>query len=401
MRAVIIGGGMGGPVAAMALQGAGWETVVHEVHASPAPFRGLFMGLGINGMRVLRDLNALNPVMRANTVPTPRMVLSSATGKQLGVVSNGRLDAATPSVTIMRGALQQALGDEARSRGIELRYGKRFIGYGESGRGVVARFDDGSEVAGDVLIGADGLRSRVRALMTPDALQPSFTGLLSLGGVSAGVGLPATPDTMHMVWGRRAFFGYTVRSNGETWWFANLGMEREPDRDEISGVATGEWKTRLGELFAEDLPFIRELIEATDQIGATPIHDLPSLPTWHRGRVVLLGDAAHAVSPSAGQGASMAMEDAVVLAKCLRDMSVPQRALARYEELRRPRAEGIVATGRMRGKYKAPKSRAALFLRDLLMPLALRVFATEKSMSWIFDYHIPWDEPIRASTRLS
>lgn len=199
-----------------------------------------------------------------------------------------------------------------------------------------------------------------------------------------------------MVWGRRAFFGYTVRPGGEAWWFANLGLQREPGREELAAVSTGDWKRRLGGLFAADPPFIAELIERTDEIGATPIHDMPSLAAWHRGRAVLLGDAAHAVSPSAGQGASLAMEDAIVLAKCLRDVGTPDRAFARYEALRRERAEKIVASGRKRGTYKALDSRAAVFLRDLFMPLALRVFATEKAMAWIYDYRIEWDERVAA-----
>jgi FAD-dependent urate hydroxylase len=83
-----------------------------------------------------------------------------------------------------------------------------------------------------------------------------------------------------------------------------------------------------------------------------------------------------------------------MLAKCLRDVRPPARALARYEELRRPRAERIVAMGRRRGAYKAPGSRAAVFLRDLVMPLAFRLFATEKAMAWIYDYAIPWEEAV-------
>lgn len=394
MRAIIIGGGIGGPVAAMALQRAGIEPVVHESQPSPAASLGLFLGLGINGMRVLRDLHALEAVMRTEPIPTPLMAISSTTGKQLGVVSGGRLDRDTPRVTLMRGALQRALVDEARARGIEVRCHKRFVDYTETDRGVVARFGDGSEIAGDILIGADGIRSRVRALMMPDGPQPSYTGLLNLGGIACDARLPATPDTMHMVYGRRAFFGYTVRPGGEAWWFANLGMKREPDHDELGAISTEDWKQRLSGLFADDPPFIRGLIRGTDEIVATPTHDMPSLPRWTRGRVALLGDAAHAVSPSAGQGASMAMEDAIVMAKCLRDINVPEQALARYQELRRPRAERIVATGRRRGKYKAPEGRTALFLRDLLMPLAFRLFATEKAMSWILDYEVPWDEPV-------
>src|SRR5690606_6343664 len=134
----------------------------------------------------------------------------------------------------------------------------------------------------------------------------------------------------------------------------------------------------------------------TPWIGATPIHDMPSLPAWQRGRVVLLGDAAHAVSPSAGQGASQALEDAIVLAKCLRDVAPVGAALARYEALRRPRAERIVAQGRRRGTYKALESRAAVRVRDLLLPLAMRVFANERRLAWIHDYRVRWDEPATA-----
>lgn len=394
MRALIIGGGIGGPMAALALQRAGIEAVVHEAHERPAESLGLFLTLGVNGMRVLRQLGVLDAVMGMDVVATPTMVISSTTGKRLGVVSNGRLEAGTPSITIMRGALQRALAEAAGDRGIEIRYGKRLTGYTQKEDRVVARFGDGSEAEGDILIGADGIHSRVRAIMDPEAPRPSYTGFLSLGGVARQSGLPPTPDTMHMVYGKRAFFGYTVRSNGEVWWFANSGMAQEPTRGEIEAIPTGAWKLRLGALFADDRPFIGELIARTDEIGATPIHDMPSLPTWHRGRVVLLGDAAHAVSPSAGQGASMAMEDAIVLAKCLRDLDAPERAVVRFEALRRGRTERIVATGRRRGTYKAPASRAALFVRDLLMPLAFRVFVTEKSVSWIYDYEIPWDESV-------
>src|SRR5690606_2044489 len=165
-------------------------------------------------------------------------------------------------------------------------------------------------------------------------------------------------------------------------------------RGELDSVPTEEWRRRLLSLFADDAPFIARLIDATPEITATPIHDMPSLPAWHRGRVVLLGDAAHAVSPSAGQGASLALEDAIVLAKCLRDVAPVESALARYEALRRPRAERIVADGRRRGTYKALRSRAAVRLRDLVMPLALRVFANERRLAWIHDYRVRWDEPV-------
>lgn len=393
MKALIIGGGISGPVTAAALRRAGIESVVYEAHEGPAESIGLFLGLAVNGMRVLRQLDLLEPVMRADTISTPWMEFSSTTGKHLGTVSNGWLDAETPSITLMRGALQRALAEAVQTQGVELRYGKRYVGYEDTGSGVVARFDDGSEAEGDMLVGADGIHSRVRATMDRAAPAPSYTGLLNLGGVVRETGLEPTAETMHMIWGRRAFFGYTVRPGGEAWWFANCGEEREPERGELAAVPTAEWKRRLRGQFAEDPSFIVDLIDATDEIGATPIHDMPSIPTWSWRRVALVGDAAHAVSPSAGQGASLALEDAMVMARCLRDVADPQLAFPRYEALRRERVEKIVAVGRRRGEYKAPRNRAARFVRDLFMPLVFRFLATEESMSWIYDHRIPWEEP--------
>lgn len=394
MRALIIGAGIGGPAAAVALRRAGIEPVICEARTAPAVSTGLFLGLGVNGMHVLRELGLLDEVLGRDTIPTRRLEFSSAAGRRLGAVPVGRLDARTPSVTLMRGTLQQALLEAAWDRGVTIHHGRRFVGYRETAGGIVARFEDGSEAEADVLIAADGIHSAVRRAAFPDAPAPSYTGLLNLGGVVRDSGLPATPDAMRMVWGWRAFFGYTVRANGEAWWFANVGQEREPLRGELETLPTEEWRRRLLSLFVDDAPFIARLIDATPEITATPIHDMPSLPTWHRGRVVLLGDAAHAVSPSTGQGASLALEDAIVLAKCLRDIAPVESALTRYESLRRPRAERIAADGRRRGTYKALRSRTAVRLRDLVMPLALRVFASEQRLAWIHGYRVRWDEPV-------
>src|SRR5690606_21480616 len=236
-------------------------------------------------------------------------------------------------------------------------------------------------VEGDLLVGADGVHSRVRRAALPEAPAPTYTGLLNLGGMARVPDLPPTPGVMRMLWGRRAFFGHTTREGGETWWFANVGEPREPERGALEAVPTDEWRRRLIELFADDPPFVRRILQATPHVTATPIHDLPSIPAWRRGRVALLGDAAHAVSPSSGQGASLAVEDAIALARCLRDVERLEEALARFEALRRPRVERIVADGRRRGVYKAPRSRTALMLRDLLLPLVLPIFANERRLA--------------------
>jgi FAD-dependent urate hydroxylase len=109
--------------------------------------------------------------------------------------------------------------------------------------------------------------------------------------------------------------------------------------------------------------------------------------------VVLIGDAAHATSPSSGQGTSMAFEDAVVLARCLRDASTPEAAFVAYEEARRARVERVVAYSRRLGGTKTAGPVARWF-RDLTMPIGLRFAASEKSQAWLYRYHIDWEGPL-------
>src|SRR5918995_7230289 len=342
-KAMIIGGGIGGPTAAMALQRAGIEATVYEAHDRPVDSVGLFLNTASNGLDVLKALNAHAPVIEG-AFPASRMVMWSGTGKRLGEVANGvRLPDDTVSVIVKRGFLQQVLADEAVSRGIKIEYGKRLAGFEVVSDGVVVRFEDGTQVEGDLLVGADGIHSRTRRILDPTAPKPAYTGLLSMGGFVHSSRIAPTPDVQHFVFGKRAIFGYLVRPSGEIYWFANLHRPDEPSHEELAGISSDEWKQRLLDVFSGDIDVIGEIIEATEsELGAYPVHDILTASTWHRGPVVLIGDAVHAVSPSAGQGASLAMEDALVVAKCLRDIPDTGRAFAAYERLRRERAKKVV-----------------------------------------------------------
>ena len=111
--------------------------------------------------------------------------------------------------------------------------------------------------------------------------------------------------------------------------------------------------------------------------------------------MVIIGDAAHAPSPTSGQGASMAAEDAVVLAKCLRDLPDIPRALAAYERLRRARVERILAQGARIGRSKTPGP-VGRMLQGIILPLVFRFLVTEKSMAWIYGHHVDWGTPVEA-----
>jgi FAD-dependent urate hydroxylase len=321
-------------------------------------------------------------------------VLLSGTGRRLGADSNGgRLADGTVSHTIKRPRLYRALHEEAAARGVRIEYGRRLVGAEvTAGGGVAAQFQDGTRAAGDLLVGADGVHSVTRRLLDPAAPAGRYVGLVNFGGYTRGADDSIEPGVWHMIFGRRAFFGYAADPAGGTVWFANVpGPAVTPD--ERAATSADQWRRRLVELFAGDAGPAARLIEAGKlELAADNTHDLPRVPAWHAGPMVIVGDAAHAPSPTSGQGASMAAEDAVVLAKCLRDQPDTSRAFAAYEQFRRGRVERIVAQGARTSSTKTPGPLARV-LRDLMLPVVFKLLVTDKSLAWIHDHHIDWDTP--------
>jgi FAD-dependent urate hydroxylase len=127
----------------------------------------------------------------------------------------------------------------------------------------------------------------------------------------------------------------------------------------------------------------------------SPIHTLAHLPSWHRNRMIVIGDAAHAPSPTSGQGASLSVEDAIVLAQCLRDEPTPQAAFTRFTAARRPRVEKIIkwAARINNNKIAGPVGRV---VRDAMLPPILKMTADSKALRQTFDYHLDWDAPAYA-----
>lgn len=193
-----------------------------------------------------------------------------------------------------------------------------------------------------------------------------------------------------MVFGRRAFFGAFTTPAGETWWFHN-GPAPDPERPHDK-LSTDAMRERMLELHHEDPSWIADVIRATPGIlGPWPMYELGAMPRWSDGRVCLLGDAAHAMSPSAGQGASLAMEDAVVLAQSLRDLGDPIQAFVRFELRRRPRVDRIFKQAQRTSNTKAMPSPVSEWFRDRLLPMFLRLGASSQTRSYA--YRIPWTEP--------
>jgi 2-polyprenyl-6-methoxyphenol hydroxylase-like FAD-dependent oxidoreductase len=387
--AAVIGGGIAGPVAAIALRKAGIDATVYEAYAETAHGVGGELMLAPNGMAALGVIDAATAVAAVGR-PTPRMVMETGSGKRLGEFHD--LPGLPTSRLFSRADLYRALLEAAIESGVRIEYGKRLVDLTAEENGVTAIFSDGSTATADVLIGADGIRSRVRTRLDPNAPEPRYVGLLGLGGWVSSDGLARTNGAMHLAFGRRGFFGYSV-DDGHAGWFANLPCDRPLTAAEARQVPEEEWLRRLKELYAEDtLPALAMLdrVRPGELVNVGGMHDMPPVPVWHRGRVVLVGDAAHATSPSSGQGASLAIESAVELARCLRDRPIDE-AFEAYEQLRRPRVEKIIAKTARINADKAPGP-VGRIIRDLTFPIAMRTFYNpEKMMGWMHRYAIDWD----------
>ena len=391
-RALIIGGGPAGSTAALALQHVGIEPVVFEAYPRSTVDVGSYLGVATNGLAALRAVDA-HHLVRTVGFPTRKNVLWNHNGRHLATAPfGGMLPDGTPSLTLKRAQLSRLIEDEAIRRGVRIEFGKRLASADETADGrVIARFADGTETEGDLLIGADGIHSVTRRLIDAGAPEPRYVGLTNFGGYTPDAGLSFEPEAWHMFFGRRAFFGFALDAVGGAVWFANVPRP-EISREERAATSMDAWQRELLSVFAEDRGPAVDLIQrGWLELAGDNTFDLPHVPTWHRGRMIVIGDAAHAPSPTSGQGSSMAMEDGVVMAQALRDTpSIPQ-AFAAYEQMRRTRVERIVAVGARGSSAKTPGAVGRLF-RDLMLPVFLGLFANERSMRWIFDYQVSLEE---------
>ncbi|GAB3400848.1 FAD-dependent oxidoreductase [Flindersiella endophytica] len=387
MKTLIIGGGIAGPVAAMALQKAGIEATVYEAYDSTADGIGAFLGFAQNGVAALEAIGADHAVTEVG-YETPRMRMGSYTGKWLGEMGNG-------GWIVRRSDLYLRLRQEALARGIEIVHGKRLVDASQTASGVVATFADGTTATGDLLIGADGMRSRTRQLVDPNAPEPHYVGMIGTGGYTTSVDVDLPAGTQAFVFGKRAFVGYGNPGDGTTWWFGNIIRQPEPSPAELAAVSSDEWKRELRELYAGDSTPGVALVDGTEHDLITPLamHHMEAPARWYRGRFVLIGDAAHVTSPSSGQGASLAVEDAVMLARCLRDKPTPADAFSTYQRLRAGRVHKVLENAKRTNSSKAAGPIARI-LRDAMMPFFIKKLADPKATEWLIGHRIDFDAPV-------
>lgn len=396
-KALIIGGGIAGPVMAMFLQRIGVQSTIYEAKDASDDPAGLFLTISSSGLRVLKALG-IDEKVAARGTHTTGVVLWSSRGKRLGEVRHAQHeDLVSGSLVIKRGVLHQTLRDEALSRGIPIEFDKRLTNIDTADQTVVAHFEDGSQTKGDLLIGCDGVRSKTRQIIAPHIPPPNFRELICCGGIAFGSFATQQLNVLNLTLGAGATFGYLTQPSGETVWLSYHPFPGNPTSAEIASIPQEEWRQRLLGLHGNDPEPISDIINSSQgTIKGVRMYDGISPPTWHSKRVVLVGDAAHATLPHAGQGASMALESAMILTKCLRDIPDTERAFTAYHELRRPRTDKLAKLADRNGRRIVKSTPIKIWLRDMIAPVLLRTIDTSRSRDWIFSYKIDWDEKIHA-----
>jgi FAD-dependent urate hydroxylase len=391
--AIIIGGGIAGPVTAMALRQAGIEAAVYEAYPHGAQGAGGGMSIAPNGLDALDAIGA-GAIVRPAGAAMTGIVMQDWKGRRLGEFGNP--PGVPPMQFFYRSDLQGALEAEARRRDIRIEYGKRLVKASETAQGVTAHFADGTQATADLLIGADGIHSTVRTMIDPDAPEPRYAGLISFGARVDKPGLPSTHGKMLMSFGKRAFFGYQVFGSSAVW-FVNLPHAEPMTTSEARRTPPEQWLPLLTEKFEADRTPAAGLISRTDPadlLVVGPMENMPRVPAWSRGRMVLVGDSAHAPSSSSGQGASLAIEGAVQLARSLRDLPYDQ-AFEEYEAERRPRVERIIRETTHKNSAKTAGA-AGRFINAWALRIFTRLAKPER-MAWMFDYRIDWDSAVGAA----
>ncbi|WP_433432100.1 FAD-dependent oxidoreductase [Nonomuraea sp. CA-141351] len=379
-RAIVVGGGIGGLATALALQRIGWQATVLE-RAPELGEIGAGMSQAPNAMRALAELGVAEQA-RAAGVPTHSSAnLRAPDGRYL---QRARPGDASALLAFHRADLHRVLLEALPAGWMRTAAEVTTVRQDVSGMTVEC---DGMELSAEVVIAADGIRSTVRRQLWPDAPPPRFLGRTAWLGISEVPDLPGSVTLgpggyflIHPITRGRAYWAYVTTTDAP-------GIRYDQEKAEVVR-RIGTWH--------EPIP---ALIQATPENAVIhiDIHDVEALPTYIRGRVALLGDAAHAMSPDRGQGAGQSIEDAVVLAAALAGEPTVEAALRRYDAERRPRTQ---STARGAGKDgRRLTSRAAhramvTMLRVVPGPLWRKGIAADGNATWRWQPpHLPSSAP--------
>ncbi|MEW8971695.1 MAG: FAD-dependent monooxygenase [Mesobacillus sp.] len=379
----IIGAGIGGLSAAIALQQIGQKVKVYE-RASEIKEMGAGIVLSPNAIKALGKLGVADQVRQAGS-PVKKAEIRTPDGKFLVnmPVHKQAKRYGTYSYLIYRPYLQKILYEKLDSDTVEL--GKKFSRLELDHENITSMFEDGEMVKSKILIGADGVRSRVRQNIFEDT-PLRYSGFIAFRGISSFEDnrFPAELGGGFEAWGKGKRFGFSLLGQGRVFWFAAINAPQG------TLLAAKNKKQVVLEHFKSWWGPISDAIDSTDEehILIHEIFDRKPIKKWHEGRVTLLGDAAHPMLPNLGQGGAQAMEDALMLARYLKRFPQDvEQVLSHYEQVRIPRVAKIVEGSRMMARMMQLENPLAIKARNQLlrkMPDELKI----KRLDWILGYEV-------------
>jgi len=357
MRALIIGGGIGGLTTAVALQQQGIDVKVFE-QMPEITEAGAGIFIQTNAMKVYDELG-LGQELRAVSPPVDVFEIRSAKGTVLARFPYKEIAAefGAPGIDLHRKELVDLLLQRIPPSSIQV--AMRFSRFEQSDNAVKAFFEDGSQADGDVLIGADGVYSQVRKQVLGDS-PPDYAGYVFWRGIATNADSLLAPGVFFESWGRGGRFGAVRMGKNRVYWYASANRPRDYNPGHQS-------KEEILGLFAHYHEPVEALVEQTDpsDILCNNTNERSPDSKWGEGRVTLLGDAIHPMSPNLGQGACQAVEDAFVLAQQLAATSDASGALRRYEERRRARTAYFQQRSRALGEMGQSENPVKCMMRNL------------------------------------
>ena len=366
-RVLIIGGGFSGMSAAIALRKQGADVDIVEVDPG---WRNYGAGISLHAatLRAFQQLGVLDAFLEHGSA-TDGVELRLPHGPVVAKLPTPRL--AGPEVpgggAIMRPVLARILADATRAAGAKVRLGCTFTAIQPRGDGVDVTFTDGQRNRYDLVIAADGLHSKTREAVFPDAPQPAYTGQAVWRAV-----LPRLPEiaTVTMWVGHRVKPGVNPVSRDEMYMFIT---EPRPTSEHVTNDLAPQMRALLADFPDPLLQKIREQIGPASQIVFRPIDKLLVPQPWFRGRVVLIGDTVHATTPHLASGACIGIEDALVLAEELGRTADVDAALQAFQHRRWDRCRMVVENSARLGEIEltgGDKDEHARIIRDSMMSLA-------------------------------